>query len=114
MRTVCASLDALTCCGSSLQIPHTSACWMQAIDALRANAEGWWAVSLSPLITQAREFHILHRLKTFPVPSPNPLSSNYVPITDSRCYADVLLEHGFPEACKQLEDPLAYVIQASL
>ena len=45
------------------------ACWMQAVDALRASAEGWWAVALSPLITQAREFHILHKLKSFPVPS---------------------------------------------
>lgn len=40
---------------------------MQAVDALRARAEGWWAVALSPLITQAREFHILHKLKSFPV-----------------------------------------------
>ena len=42
---------------------------MQAIDALRANAEGWWVVALSPLITQAREFNILHRLRSFPVTS---------------------------------------------
>ncbi len=40
---------------------------VQAVDALRSNPDGWWAVSLAPLITQAREFHILHRLKSFPV-----------------------------------------------
>ena len=40
---------------------------LQAIDELRGRSDGWWAVALTPLITQAREFHILHRLKSFPV-----------------------------------------------
>ncbi len=70
---------------------------MQAIDALRANAEGWWAVSLSPLITQAREFNILHRLKTFPV-MPYRIHQEF---TICLVYRMLLLGHGFLEVCRQ-------------
>ena len=48
-------------------LPYPAGNLLQAIDGLRNRNDGWWAVALSPLITQAREFHILHRLKSFPV-----------------------------------------------
>ena len=34
---------------------------------LRARPDGWWGVALSPLITQTREYNIIHRLSAFPV-----------------------------------------------
>lgn len=57
--------------GHSAESPQqgTSHCcvFWQAVAELRARPEAWWGVALQPLITQTREYHIIHKLHTFPV-----------------------------------------------
>ena len=63
---------------------HFAGDHLQAVDELRGRSDGWWAVALTPLITQAREFHILHRLKSFPV-SPCSVLTELFPSLQALC-----------------------------
>lgn len=41
----------------------------QAVEQLRRHPAGWWGVLLPPRITETREYQIIHRLHSFPVPA---------------------------------------------